>query len=67
LTSSVASVRIEGKNEPGVASKIASSLAGERINLRGFSTAVIGGRFISFLGFDSVEDADRAVEVIERL
>jgi hypothetical protein len=33
--------------------------------LRGFSGAVIGGRYIAYIGFDSPGDANRAAGIIE--
>lgn len=66
LTSSVASVRVQGDNAPGAASRIAELIADAGINARGFSVAVIGPRFIAYIGFDHPEDADRAVEILEK-
>jgi hypothetical protein len=66
LTSSIASVRIEGENIPGVGAELNENLGGAGINLRGFSAAVIGSRFIAYVGFDSTEDADKAVDVFQQ-
>lgn len=65
LTSSVESVRVIGKNVPGIAAKIAELIGREGISIRGFSVAVIGTRFIAYIGFDSAEDARRAVECLQ--
>jgi len=65
LASSVHSVRIEGDNKPGVAAELTEKLAAAGISLRGFSTAVIGPRFIIYIGLDSSEDADKAVEILQ--
>jgi predicted amino acid-binding ACT domain protein len=64
LTSSVASVRVSGKNVPGIAARITDVLGNAGLTVRGFSVAVIGSRFIAYVGFDSVEDADEAVELL---
>ena len=64
LTSSVESVRVVGKNVPGIAAKMADLIAGGGISVRGFSVAVIGTRFIAYIGFDTAEDANRAVEIL---
>jgi len=64
VTSSVHSVRIEGDNRPGVAAELTGKLSDMQINLRGVSVAVIGARFIIYIGFDSREDADRAVNIL---
>jgi len=67
VTSSVHSLRVEGANEPGMAATLTSELAGAGINLRGFSAAVLGTRFIGYIGFDSAEDVDNATGVLQNL
>ena len=62
----VHSVRVEGENKAGVAVEIASMLAAEGINLRGFSAAVIGVRFIMYLGLDNAADAVQAVKILQQ-
>jgi hypothetical protein len=64
LTSSVDSVRVEGDNVPGAAVNIADVIANADINIRSFSAAVIGPRYIAYIGFDSSSDADRAAKVL---
>ncbi|MBN2361344.1 MAG: amino acid-binding protein [Deltaproteobacteria bacterium] len=64
VTNSIKSLRIEGENTPGAAQKVTAKLAAAGINLRGFSGAVIGPRFILFLGLDSTEDAQKAAAVL---
>jgi hypothetical protein len=56
LSSSIAAVRIEADNE---------LIADEAINIRGFSGAVIGRRYIAYIGFDSPVDANKAVDIIK--
>jgi hypothetical protein len=58
-------VRIEADNEPGAASRLADLIADEAINIRGFSGAVIGRRYIAYIGFDSPVDANKAVDIIK--
>ena len=65
LTSSMASIRVTGKNEPGVAANLTDLIAEAGINVRGFSVAVIGARFIAYVGFDSIEDAEKAVKILK--
>ena len=65
LTSSVDSVRVEGDNVPGAAVNIAEMIANADINIRSFSAAVIGPRYIAYVGFDSSSDADRAAKVLQ--
>jgi hypothetical protein len=64
VTRTVHAVRVEGKNEPGIAAKVASMLAEAGINLRGFSAAVIGSRFIFYIGVDADADAEKVMSVL---
>lgn len=65
LASSVDSVRVEGDNVPGAAVNIAEIIANADINVRSLSAAVIGPRYIAYIGFDSSSDADRAAKVLQ--
>jgi len=65
LTSSVDSVRVEGDNVPGAAVNIAEMIANADINIRSLSAAVIGPRYIAYIGFDSSSEADRAAKVLQ--
>ena len=67
LTSSVHSLRIEADDGPAIAAALTRKLAGARISMRGFSAAVIGSRVIVYIGLDSSEDADEAVEVLQQV
>ncbi len=65
-TVSVQSVRVEGENRPGIAAELTSLLAAAGLNLRGFSAAVIEALFVLYIGFDSAEDAAKAVAVLQQ-
>jgi hypothetical protein len=67
VTTSLQTVRVEGDNEPGVAAKLTEALAAAGINLRGLSAAVLGERFIIYIGLDSAADASKVVTVLEQL
>jgi hypothetical protein len=67
VTRSLHELRIEGENKPGVAAKLTEKLAVAGINLRGFSAAVIGARFILFIGLDTAEDAKKAAAILKKL
>ena len=67
VTSTLHSVRVEGHNTPGIAAMITEKLAAAGINLRGFSGAVIGVRFILYVGLDSEEDAQKTCEILQKL
>ena len=64
VTGSVHSLRIEGYNAPGVGAVITDKLAQAGVNLRGFSAAVIGARFIAYVGFDSETESENARSVL---
>ena len=67
VTSSIKSLRVEGDNRAGVAADLTEKLAAAGINLHGFSGAVIGERFILFIGLDTDADATKAATIIEQL
>jgi len=60
------SVRVEGRNEPGIAGKVTRHVAQAGLNVRGFSGAVIGAQFVLHLAFDNAEDAQKAIELLQR-
>jgi hypothetical protein len=66
VTKSLHSVRVEGENKPGVAAGLTETLAAAKINLRGLSAAVIGARFILYIGLDNAEDAEKAVNILRQ-
>ncbi len=66
LTSSIDTIRVQGENRPGAAAEVAECIGKAGINVRGFSAAVMGGRFVAFVGFDSADDAEKAVEALTR-
>ncbi len=66
VMSSVLSLRIEGVDKPGVAAELTEKLAVAGVNLRGLSAAVIGSRFIVYIGFDTAEDAAKAAKVLQQ-
>lgn len=66
ISGSIAAVRVEGDNEPGAAARLTDLIADADINMRGFSGAVVGRRYIAYIGFDSPGDANRAASIIEK-
>jgi hypothetical protein len=66
VTKSVKAVRIEGDNRPGITAEITEKLAAAGINLRGLSAAVIGTRFIIYIGLDSSADALEAADILKQ-
>ncbi len=66
ITSSVQSVRVQGDNEPGVAAVLTEKLGAAGINLRGLTAAVMGTKFIMYIGLDSSADAARVIEILQQ-
>jgi hypothetical protein len=60
----VHSVRVLGRDRPGVAAIVAQKIAEAGVNLRGFSSVVVGTQFIAYLALDTREDADRVTRVL---
>ena len=67
VSNSIKSLRVEGDNRAGVAAELTEKLAAAGINLHGFSGAVIGERFILYIGLDSAADAEKAASIIKQL
>lgn len=66
VTRKVHSVRVMGHDRPGIAAELAQKLAEGRINLRGFSASVVGTQFVAYVAVDSLDDANKALEVLEK-
>jgi hypothetical protein len=67
VTRSVYSIRVDGDNKPGLAADVTQVLADAGITMRGFSAAVIGARFIFYIGFDSKDDVKKATELLQQI
>lgn len=66
VAQTVHSVRLMGQDRPGVAADMARALGDAGVNLRGFSASVIGAQFVAYVAVDSLEDANRVMEALER-
>jgi len=66
VADSLHSLRIEGDNKPGIGAQLTRKLADARVNLRGLSAAVIGERFIMYLALDTLEDAEKAISLLQQ-
>lgn len=66
ITHTLCSVRVMGPDRPGVAAELTQKLAEAGINLRGFAASVLGSQFVAYVGVDSLEDANRALEIFEK-
>jgi hypothetical protein len=67
VTSSLHSLRVEGPNEPGVAATITRMVGDAGINMRGFSSAVIGPRYVAHISVESVEEQDAVIRLLSGL
>ena len=60
-------MRVEGDNTAGLAHRLKHEWAIANINLHGAILAVLGTKFIGYITFDSVEDANRAARILAEL
>ena len=66
ITPSLYSVRVMGLDQLGAIAQMTQMLADGGINLRGVSAAVLGTQFIAYLAIDSLDDAEKAVDILQR-
>jgi hypothetical protein len=66
VTRTLQSVRVMGRDRPGIAAELTKKLADRRINLRGFSASVIGTQFLAYMAVDSEDDANKVIEILEK-
>ena len=63
----VSTLRIEIPNKPGLGHAIMGAISGAGVNVRGVSAVTVGRTGVGYIGFDSSEDADRALEAIKKV
>ena len=66
VTPTLHSVRVMGLDELGIIAQLTQMLADGGINLRGVSAAVLGTQFIAYLAVDSLGDAEKAIDILQR-
>jgi hypothetical protein len=66
VTHTLHSVRVIGQDQRGIAAELTQRLAEGGINLRGFSASVIGMQFIAYVAVDSLDDANKAIKILEK-
>ena len=66
VTRTLHSVRVMGPDRPGMAAELTQKLGEGDINLRGFAASVIGTQFVAYLAVDSLDDANKAIEILEK-
>lgn len=66
VTPSLHSVRVMGLDQLGIIAELTQRLGDGGINLRGVSAAVLGTQFIAYLAVDSLDDANQAIDILQR-
>jgi hypothetical protein len=59
--------RIEGDNLAGLAHHLTQQWAKAGISLQGFTMAVLSNKFVGYVSFDAVQDANRAAQILADL
>jgi hypothetical protein len=59
--------RIEGDNEAGLAHHLTQQWALAGISLQGLTMTVLGNKFVGYAAFDTVQDANRAAQILADL
>ena len=60
-------LRVEGDNEAGLGHRVTQQWALAGISLQGLTISVLGNQFVGYAAFDSVEDANRAAQILADL
>jgi hypothetical protein len=65
VTHTLHSIRIMGRDQPGIAAEVVQKLADAGINLRGFSASAIGSQFVAYVAVDTQQESDRVMEALK--
>src|SRR5262249_23705970 len=57
-------LRVEGDNQAGLAHRVTQAWALAGMNLHGLMMAVVAQRFVGYVSFDTVQDANRAAAIL---
>jgi len=57
-------LRVEGDNSLGLAHRLTQKWATEGLSLHGLMMSVLGDRFVGYVSFDNVADANRAAAIL---
>jgi hypothetical protein len=60
-------MKVEGDNTAGLAHRLKHEWATANINLHGAILAVLGTKFVGYITFDTVEDANKAARILADL
>ena len=67
VAQSLHSVRVMGRDRPGLAALLTGRLATAGINLRGFSASTVGSQFAVYLALDSYGDVEKTLSVLQEI
>jgi hypothetical protein len=59
--------RIEGDNEAGLAHRLTKQWEMAGISLQGMMMCVLGSKFVGYVAFDAINDANRAAQILADL
>ena len=65
-TKRIATLKVEGNNQPGVGARLARAVGAAGVNVRGSFAAVVGRKFVCYLSFDKTSEANKAAKAIRR-
>ena len=57
-------LRVEGDNQAGLGHRLTQRWAVEGLSLHGLMMSVVGDRFVGYVSFDTVTDANRAAAIL---
>jgi hypothetical protein len=57
-------LRVEGDNSAGLAHRLTNQWAAEGLSLQGLMMSVLGDKFVGYVSFDTVADANRAAAIL---
>jgi hypothetical protein len=57
-------LRVEGDNSAGLAHRLTQQWAVEGLSLHGLMMSVLGDKFVGYVSFDTVADANRAAAIL---
>lgn len=60
-------LRVEGDNQAGLGHKLTQQWAMAGLSLHGLMMSVLGPRFVGYVSFDNVQDANRAAAILGEL
>jgi len=63
----LATLRVEGADRKGAGADITVAIANAGLNVRGLTAAVMGGKYVTYIGFDTPADADRAATAVKTM